>query len=287
MAAVECVVDCRCILGEGPLWDDASGRLYWFDIKGRRLHWLVASTGRTQAVELEVQTSAACLRAAGGLLAATERGLETLDPDSGRLELIEPREPDLEGFRANDGKIDVSGAFWWSVMDDDGGRRPGRVYRKTPGAPSRRALGGIHIANTISCSPDGATLYLADSALRTLNAYPIGASGELGPPSLFARTEKGAPDGAAVDEDGFLWNAQWGASRIVRYAPDGRIDHVVDMPVSQPSSCAFGGPGRSTLYVTSAREDLDGAALEKEPQAGGLFALETGVRGLALPRYQG
>ncbi len=148
-------------------------------------------------------------------------------------------------------------------------------------------MDGIHIANTVSCSPDGRTLYVADSAFRTLKSYPLGASGELGPPSVFAETQAGAPDGSAVDEDGFLWNAQWGAGRIFRYAPDGRIDRIVETPVSQPSSCAFGGPDRTMLYVTSAREGLTQAELDLEPQAGGLFAVETGIRGLALPRYEG
>ncbi len=114
------------------------------------------------------------------MLVASERGLEILDPESGGLELIEAKEEDLDGFRSNDGKIDVRGVFWWSVMDDDGGRRPGRVYRKAPGLPSRRVLDGIHIANTLSTSPDGRTLYLADTADATLYAYPVDDAGELG-----------------------------------------------------------------------------------------------------------
>ena len=290
MAEVRCVAEARDQLGEGPLWDPSSGRLYWFDIKGRRLHWLAPDGGATGGWALEVQASAAAARAGGGLLLATERGLEGFDLENGTLELLEPKEPDLVGFRSNDGKIDVNGRFWWSVMDEDEGRRPGRVYCKAPGAPSQRVLDGIHIPNTISCSPDGRTLYLADSALQTLRAYPMDpASGRLGEPRAFADTREGpgAPDGSAVDAEGFVWNAQWGAARIVRYAPDGRIDRIVDMPVSQPSSCAFGGPELSTLYVTSARDDLSPDTLAREPLAGSLFAFEPGVRGLELPRFGG
>jgi sugar lactone lactonase YvrE len=101
------------------------------------------------------------------------------------------------------------------------------------------------------------------------------------------RDTDGAPDGSAVDVDGYLWNAQWGAWRIVRYAPDGRIDRIVETPVEQPSSCAFGGPDLATLYVTSAREGLSEAALARQPQAGGLFAFDPGVRGLPLPAFAG
>lgn len=180
MDDIRCVVRCDCVLGEGPLWDERAGRLYWFDIKGRRLHWVEPDGATAERRELAVQVSAATLRSAGGMLVASERGLEILDPESGGLELIEAKEEDLDGFRSNDGKIDVRGVFWWSVMDDDGGRRPGRVYRKAPGLPSRRVLDGIHIANTLSTSPDGRTLYLADTADATLYAYPVDDAGELG-----------------------------------------------------------------------------------------------------------
>ena len=289
MDDVRCVVRCDCVLGEGPLWDARAGRLYWFDIKGRRLHWLEPDGGSTERRELGVQVSAATLRSGGGMLVASERGLEILDPETGALELSEAKETDLDGFRSNDGKIDVRGVFWWSVMDDDGGRRPGRVYRKAPGEPSRRVLDGIHIPNTISTSPDGSTLYLADSALATLCAYPMDHAGELGSPAGFATLgdQAGAPDGSAVDEQGCVWNAQWGAGRVVRYTPEGRIDRIVPMPVSQPSSCAFGGAELTTLYLTSAREGLGEEALAREPLAGSLFAFEAGVRGLSLPIFQG
>ena len=289
MGEVRCVAQSRSVLGEGPLWDQRAGRLYWFDIKGRRLHWFEPVSGAIEQRRLAVQVSAAALRSGGGMLAASERGLELLDPQSGALELIEAKESDLDGFRSNDGKIDVRGVFWWSVMDEDGGRRPGRVYRKAPGAPSRRVLEGIHIPNTISTTPDGRTLYLADSALGTLYAFRIRDSGDLGERTVVATTAEGegAPDGSAVDEEGCVWNAQWGGGRVVRYTSDGRIDRIVAMPVSQPSSCAFGGPEMRTLYVTSARDGLGDEALSREPEAGGLFAFEAGVRGMKLPLFAG
>jgi sugar lactone lactonase YvrE len=148
---------------------------------------------------------------------------------------------------------------------------------------------GLHIANTVSCSPDGGTMYLADSSLRTLWAFPICADGSLGPRREFIDTRggAGAPDGSAVDAEGYVWNAQWGAWRIVRYAPDGSIDRIVQFPVSQVSSCAFGGPDLRTLYCTSAREGLGESDLAAQPLAGGLFAFEPGVAGLALPVFEG
>ncbi len=288
LAEIECIAQSRCELGEGPLWDAASERLYWFDIKRRRLHWLRPSTAEAGAFDLPMQASAAALRRNGELILATECGLADFAPGTG-VTVRQPLEPDLEGFRTNEGGVDLSGAFWWSVMDQDGGRRPGRVYRTGPDG-TRRVADGIHIANGLCCSPDGRTMYLADSALQTLYAYELDLDrGLLGPRREFATTrhEIGTPDGAAVDEEGFVWNAQWGAWRIVRYAPDGRIDLVIPMPVEQPSSCAFGGPDLCTLYVTSARDGLRQEALEAQPLAGGVFAIQTQTRGLPLPIFRG
>ena len=146
----------------------------------------------------------------------------------------------------------------------------------------------ISIPNTLACSPDGRTFYYADSIKRALYACDLDPrTGAIGPPRPFAHThgEPGVPDGTAVDADGYLWNAQWGGWRIVRYAPDGRIDRIVEMPVAQPTSCAFGGPDLRTLYVTSARDELSDAELAGQPLAGGLFAFEPGVVGLALPHF--
>lgn len=236
-------------------------------------------------MDLPMRASAAAPRASGGLLVATEFGLARVDPNAGTVEITHPH--DLgPGFRTNDGKIDLAGHFWWSSMDDNGGERPGEVFRTPPDGPTVRVLGGIHIPNTISVSADGGRLYLADSKRETIYAYRLDDLGEV---SEFAHTrgEPGTPDGSAVDADGYLWNAQWGAWRIVRYAPDGRIDCVVEMPVEQPTSCAFGGPDLSTLYVTSAWDELSEEARAGQPLAGGLFAFEPGVRGLPLPLFEG
>jgi sugar lactone lactonase YvrE len=286
---LSCVVESGDHLGEGPVWVASEARLYWLDIQGRRLNWLSPAEGGTGRFDLPVRASVAAPCAPGGLVLVTESGLAAFDTAAGRFELRQAMtfEP---GFRTNDGKIDLAGRLWWSTMDDDGGKRPGALYRTDPDGRTHLALEGLHIANTVSCSPDGLTMYLADSALRTLWAYPIGADGALGERRTFASLQgepAGTFDGSAVDAEGYLWNAQWGAWRIVRYAPDGRIDRIVETPVQQPSSCAFGGPDLATLYVTSARENLSEPALAKQPQAGHLFAFLPGVCGLPLPQFDG
>jgi sugar lactone lactonase YvrE len=282
---VRCVVAAGDQLGEGPVWSAAEGRLYWFDIKGKRLAWYEPKSDARGAFDLPLRASAAAPRRRGGLVMATEKGLMTVNPDAGTLEMKAPFALP-PGFRTNDGKIDLDGNFWWSTMDDDHGKQPGAVFRTTPDFKTERMLDGIHIPNTISFSPDGRTLYMADSKLQTLFAHD---AADLSKVRRFAHTagEPGSPDGSAVDALGYVWNAQWGGWRIVRYAADGRVDMTIQMPVAQPSSCAFGGEDMTTLFVTSAWEDLTPQARASQPVAGGLFAIETGVKGLALPLFEG
>ena len=272
-------------LGEGPVWAAAEARLYWFDIKGRRLNWHAPASAETGAYDLPNRASAAAVRASGGLLLATEAGLAEFDPATGAVRM---RQAFTFGdrFRTNDGKVDLKGRFWWSTMDDHHGEQPGAIYRTDPTGETERLLDGIHIPNTLSFSPSGATLYLADSRRHTLFAYD---TADLSKVREFAHTrgQEATPDGSAVDAEGYLWNAQWGGGQVVRYAPDGEIDRIVAFPARQTSSCAFGGPDLATLYVTSAWDGLSAAERGAQPLAGSLFAFEPGVRGLPIPTFQG
>lgn len=290
MSALEVAARRENILGEGPCWDPSTGRLYWVDIKSSRLEWLRPADGETGAWTLEAMASAVAPRARGGLVVATQRGVGAFDPATGKLELRHNPEPERDWNRSNDGGVDMQGRFWFGTMDDEGAKLSGAVYRLDPDWSCTRALDDLGIPNTLAVSPDGRTLYVADSFHQTIHAHDLDPrTGALGYRHVFADTRgSGAtPDGSAVDADGFVWNAQWGGSRIVRYSPEGEIDRVVDTPVSQPTKCAFGGPDLSTLYVTSARSGLSDEALEREPLAGSLFSFTPGVRGLALPPFGG
>lgn len=284
MSDVRCVVRATDELGEGPCWSPRDGRLYWFDIKGSRLSWYQPQDDRSGGYDLPMRASAAAPRAGGGLLLATERGLAVFDPASGEVDLRQPM--DLgPGFRSNDGVILGDGCFWWSSMDDNGGARPGVIFRTCPDGFTDRPICGIHIANSLAMSPDRKRLYLADTKKHVIWRFD---PNDLSRREVFVDLEgyPGGPDGSAMDEEGFLWNAHWGRSQVVRYAPDGTVDRVVEVPVEQPSACAFGGHDLATLFITSACEDLSSEARAKQPLAGSLFAIEPGVKGLALPLFR-
>ena len=282
---IRCVVKADDQLGEGPCWSPFEGRLYWFDIKGRRLAWYEPASDERGAFDLPFRASAGAPRAQGGLIMATDRGLAFCDPIRGTLEMARAYELP-EGFRTNDGKIDLFGNFWWSTMDDNHGERPGAVFRTGPDLATQQVLSGIHVPNTLAMSPDAKTLYVADSRLQTIFAQEV-ADGSKVPQFAHTAGAPATPDGSAVDAEGYLWNAQWGGWRVVRYAPDGVIDRIIDLPVQNPTSCAFGGADMTTLFVTSAWDGLGLGQRPMQPLAGALFAIETGVKGLELPLFAG
>ena len=282
MTEVRVIAEVFDRLGEGPCWAAAEARLYWFDIKGSKLHWHAPQDGDCGAWPLPWRASAAAPRASGGLVLATERGLAFFDTRTGELDLRQPMNLGA-GFRSNDGVMLGDGCFWWSSMDDDGGKRPGVIFRTCPDGSTEPVIGGIHIANSLAMSPDGRRVYLADSARQTIWAYD---AADLSKREVFATVATGGPDGSCVDAEGCLWNAEWGAWRVVRHAPDGTVDRIIEMPVEQPSACMFGGPDLATLYITSAWEDLPDAVRVGQPHAGCLFACEPGVKGLPLPAFE-
>jgi len=284
-----CVVRAECLLGEGPLWDADRRRLYWLDIKQRRLHWFEPASATTGAIELDVQATALGRRGQGGFVMACAGGVGTYDLDAFHFEWRVEIEHDKPGNRTNDGHVGHDGRFWFGTMADNGVDRTGALYRLDHDWRCTQVLNALGIPNAIVTDAAAHTLYMADSALSELYAYPLDAkTGALGEPRTLAATEAPiTPDGAALDAEGFVWSAQWDGWRVVRYAPDGAVDRIVELPASRPTSCAFGGPHLRTLYITSARVGLDPAAVAKEPLAGGLFALEVETPGLPLPLFAG
>jgi len=278
------------ILGEGPLWDDREGRLYWVDIRSSVLEWTDIGAGRLERKAVGVRLSALGLRRQGGLVAAADHAVGVLDPDNG---VFEPRvtfEPERPRNRTNDGGVGQDGRFWFGTMDDEGRAGQGALYSLDADWTLKRVVDELSIPNGITTTVDGVMLYAADSGRQVIETRALDpTTGVLSPPYEFASfaTEVFTPDGSALDEEGCLWSALWDGGRVVRFTHDGRIERTVALPVSRPTSCAFGGPDMRTLFVTSARDGLDAAALAAEPLAGSVFAVDAGVRGLGVPAFAG
>ena len=290
MIEVRQAVAGRDSLGESPVWDERTASLWWVDIEGALLQRFVPATGAVTRWTMPERIAVFAFRETGGVLVALASSFAFFDPQTGALDRILAPEPDRPGNRLNDGRCDRRGRFWAGTMDDNCREPTGALYRLDPDLTCRRVLDGIGISNSLCWSPDEKTLYLADTLDRTIYAFAHdGQSGMIDARQVFVTTRPpaGAPDGSAVDEQGFLWNAEFDGSRLVRYAPDGHIDAIVPLPVSRPTSCAFGGDDLRTLFVTTAIWDLSEAEQARQPLAGNLLSLEPNVRGLPASRFAG
>ncbi len=286
-ASVARVGDSTDILGESPLWDERAQCLWWVDIRRPAIRRLVPEGGRLDTWPLPEMVGCIALAEDGRLVVAMGTEVSLFDPAAGAFETIARLPSRVEGHRFNDGRCDRQGRLFVGTMHNVTRAPEGVLYRLQGRGEMQPVLQGLSIPNSLAWSPGGGIMYFADSLRHRIEAFAYdSARGLPGEPQFFAAsTPPGFPDGATVDAEGFLWSAQFKASQVVRYAPDGRIDRVVEMPVDKPTAVAFGGPSLETLYITSASQHMSAAELAAQPLAGALFALKPGVRGLPEPRF--
>ncbi len=210
-------------------------------------------------------------RREGGLLVALSSGVYLLGTEQPQL-LVKPAEH-AAALRFNDGRCDRAGRFWVGTLAEPDFPPQGVLYRIERDGTCRPFRTGIQVPNSLAWSPDGRTMYFADSPRHRIWAFDYDAGrGEFSGERIFAEPHPGFPDGSCVDAEGCVWNAEWGAARVVRYTPAGKIDRVLEVPAEKPTCCCFGGARLDTLYITSA----NGA---------GVFAITPGVKGLAESRF--
>lgn len=295
---VRLVLAAEDVVGESLVWDDRRQRLErlaWVDIIGRRIHALDPTTEEHRVWPVSGRPTSLALRADGGALVGTERHICRWEW-GGQLEPLVEVEPDLPGNRLNEGAVGPDGAFWVGTMhqnirEDDGPAEipaaTGRLYRyASDGTLARVSEDLLGITNTLVWpAPD--RLVTADTLANALYEYRIGEGGRLSGRRIIQEgLTRGVPDGSTLDAEGFVWTARVaGGSCLTRTAPDGRVDRIVELPCSWPTSCAFGGEGFRTLYVTSARFTMTPEHLAANPQEGGLFAVDAGVAGLPAHRF--
>lgn len=284
-------VDAADTHGEGVIWSVEHRLVMWTDIYGQRIWTFDPATGRADAHD--VPGRLCCFAPRRGrpwneIVAAFADGFAFLDVLSGIRTPIAEFEPELPTTRLNDGRTDPAGRLVAGGMDEGGEMRPiSSVWRLDPDLGLTRLFGGVGCANGTCFSPDGRTMYFADSPERAIRAYPYDpATGRVGEPRRLA-TVDGIPDGSCTDAEGFVWNAVWEGYRVDRWSPDGRLDRSIAVPVAKPTCCVFGGADLATLFITSSRLGESPERLASEPSAGGLFALEPGVRGLPAPPFAG
>ena len=284
----EILLNAKAIVGEGPAWDEKTQTLYWVDIRGKRIH--AYKDDRDDFLQLDEFVACVAPRRDGGLVAALRASFWTLDRVAGKQTLL-ARVDEPASNRFNDGKCDPAGRLLAGTMDDAEKVASGNLYSLVAGKPPRKLLEGIRISNGLAWSPNHKTFYYIDTPTRQVRAYDYDLdSGDISKPRIAVEVPEsmGWPDGMTSDMDGRLWIALWGGARIARWNPlDGRLEAEVAVPALQTSSCAFGGPRRDILYVTSARVGMDESALEKYPLSGGLFQIQTQTEGMPTFEFAG
>jgi L-arabinonolactonase len=289
---MQVLVEGQNVLGECVLWCERTGRVLWTDIEGSVLYAHTPATGESQRWALPERLCNFALTGNDGrLLVGLASGLAFFDLSSGEVTRICDVEAHIAGTRLNDGRCDRQGRFGFGMFNQDSNPRApvGSYYRLNHDLSLERLpLPNVAIANSICFSPDGRTMYYADSLTLAIHCCDYDpASGAISNSRVFVAADAapGEPDGSTIDADGYLWSTRWGAGQVIRFAPDGTIDQVVELPVPQPSCPAFGGERLNVLYVTTARVGLDDVQLAAAPLSGGLFHLPLDIRGLPEARF--
>jgi len=277
------------VLGESVLWCPQRKVLWWSDIESSRLWMHSPENQQTRSWSLPDRLGCLALCASGKLLFGLSKGLFLADVDFDSSELpkltpLAPVEPDDTRTRINDGRCDRAGNFVFGTLNEDAQRHPiGSFYQYSERGLRRLNLGGVAIPNSICFSLDGGTMYYCDSMQPRILCCDYDAQS--------ARTERSrvfvtlseegtCADGSTIDADGFLWNAEWGGARVVRYSLRGEIDRVVHLPAKNPTCVAFSGRELDQLYVTTAREGLSAEDLDKLPESGGIYHWKSPIKGL-------
>src|SRR6201996_3872629 len=284
-AVLERVGGVTAELGEGPYWVPEDDCLLWVDIEGARLHRTYFPSGET-VTDSPGPISAAFPAVGGGILIAGGAALTLLFPAERGAQWVArtiAEVPARDGIRFTDAGVDRAGRVWAGSMHIPETEPLGELYRLDSGGRMNPVIKNVTVSNGLGWSPDGSRMYYADSPTRRIDVFDYDpAAGEAFRRRIFADLSAfdGVPDGLTVDADGCVWVAIWGGGVLRRFAPDGTQDAVVQVPVSQPTSCAFGGPGMADLYVTTASVGRTAAELRDQPLAGRLLRLNPGPVGL-------
>ena len=276
-------------LGESPVWDERTQSLYWIDSLAGVIRRLSPATGMIEEFKVPAPIGSLALTQGSGAVLALRHDFAQYDFSTERLTMGPSIDDEHPMLRLNDGKVDPSGRFVAGTLH--GGRaeheRPlGGLYRIDASDGIELIEDNLTVTNGPCFSPDGRTFYLADSARRVTWAYDYRTDGPLANKRIFVNTDAlgSGADGATVDADGYLWTVLVRIGSIARFAPNGTLDRIIDMPVRHPTSVAFGGPGLDMLYVTSISRSTN--LSDESPDAGGLFAIEDlGVKGLPAQRF--
>ena len=284
----ELLVDSKCILAEGIQWNEIENRLYWCDIHDAKLWSSDEDGGNITILDLPDRIGSFAFDKDGNLLIAFVDGLYKMKAGTTDRELIEKIDENNPVTRLNDGRCDRQGRFVVGGMDEENFQPLSQVFQYD-GHIVKTLITNVSCSNAICFSPDGKSMYFADSPTRVIRKYQYEPeTGKIGNKfEVFAELaeHEGVPDGSCVDVEGGVWNTRFGGSSVQRYLPDGTIDVLVSLPVSQLTCCCIGGKNMNRLFISSAKENLTEDQLRSQPLAGGIFVANSNVSGINENRF--
>lgn len=268
-------------LGEGPIWIENA---VWFvDIKQRKVHRFDPGNGLHDSWDMPDQVGW-IVPSDHGLVVGLRDGLYRFDPKSGATSPLLRPEPDRSWNRLNDAATDCNGRLWFGSMDDGEAKETGHLYRVMNGRCADTGVMPVAITNGPTLNADASILYHTDTLGRTIYRIAVNDDGSLGKAEPFVTIEDGAgyPDGPTIDAEDCIWTGLYAGWSARRYDPQGKLMREVRFPTANVTKICFGGPDLETAYATTARKDLDAAALAQQPDAGNLFSFDPGVAGLPV-----
>jgi sugar lactone lactonase YvrE len=287
------VIDVKPSLGEGPVWDVETQRLWWIDSTEGRVYRITEKGDELVVWDAREKIGSMAIFADdSGLLLAQETGLYHFDTDTDTRSLIVDPEPDLPGNRLNDGKVDPKGRFIFGSMDQNEDTPSGKLYCLDLDLSVRVLDDGIICSNGPCFSPDGSILYFADTWTGDIWAYDYDIEmGDVSNRRIFAsidRSDGGACDGMTVDAEGFVWQAHVYGGKLNRYDPDGNLERQIEMPVLKVTCPTFGGANMDRLFVTTMARPPLPRFPEDGRERGTLYAIDgLGIQGIPTPRFRG
>jgi sugar lactone lactonase YvrE len=286
----ELVVDKPALVGEGSIWDPQAKVLYWVDILSHELYIYDPATGENRTVLTCQSVGTVVPRACGGVAVALHNGFAVIDLETDKITPLADPERTIPANRFNDGKCDPAGRLWAGTMEFNGELNQGSLYCLETDHRVTKKIEPVTISNGIVWTADHKTMYYIDTALNTVRAYDYDIdSGDISNERVIIVNEgEGHFDGMSIDVEGMLWIALFAGAGVRRYDPgSGMLLRDIGLPMSQVTSCAFGGESLDELYVTSAALNLDAAAMAQQPLAGSLVKIDPGVQGVEAFAYGG
>lgn len=286
-------VPCANTLGEGVLYDEQQDQILWTDIQECKLFRYGLNNDELEVFNMPSRVGSFGLTNAPNVLViGFEEGVAKYNLQTANLQWLVKIEPHIPHTRLNDGRVDREGRFWVGSMveghrlsSEQSDVEKGCLYRIDGAGLAIPSIKNLQITNSLCWSPDSSYMYHCDTPTRKIKRYRMSAMGLPEAGEVFVSTESGCfPDGSTVDAEGYLWNAQWGGSQVVRYSPQGQVSEIFNLPVTQPSCVCFAGKNFDLLVVTSAREGLSEEALANQRDAGNVLIYKTGFTGLPESR---